>query len=252
MDNFLYGWLPQYPEGHDIPARDIIWAGENFEDLNWLAPDPRTEGVVTGTFKPFGTGAHAGERIKGQLMAGGVVYRIRLDGSGLEIVADGLRSIMGLGFSPEGQLLALNLGFDGRGNRPIANDWDTVWEVVPGGWYGWPDFASGLPVTDPRFRPMGKPQPQFILREHPPLAGQPLLRLQHHRSSMKFDFSPGELFGHAGQMFIAQWGHGVPVTGDPRHTKDTPGFRVVRANLADGQVRDFYVNLKPGGRGKAP
>lgn len=251
MDNFLGAWLPQHPNEHDVPGRDIRLVGEDFQDLNWLARDPRKEQVRTGAFKPFGTRARAGEVIKGRLMANGVLYRVRLDGSGLEVVADGLRNVFGLGFSPEGRLLAINHGFDGRGNRPIEGDWDSVWEVVRGGWYGWPDFASGLPVTDPRFRPTGQPQPRFLLQEHPPLAGQPLLRLEHHSASMKFDFAPRE-FGFGGQMFIAQFGHGLPMTGDPRHAREMPGFRVVRANLASGQVRDFYVNRRPGPGGAWP
>ncbi len=251
MDNFLGGWLSQSPHEHDVPARDIRLVGEDFQDLNWLARDPRKEQVWTGSFKPFGTRARAGEVIQGRPMANGVLYRVRLDGSGLEVVADGLRNIFGLGFSPQGRLLAINHGFDGRGNRPIAGDWDSVWEVSRGGWYGWPDFASGLPVTDPRFRPHGQPQPRFLLQEHPPLAGQPLLRLEHHSASMKFDFAPRE-FGFDGQMFIAQFGHGLPLTGDPHHAREMPGFRVVRANLASGQVRDFYMNQRPGTGGARP
>lgn len=251
MDNFILGWLPQLPHEHDVPARDIRLVGESYWDLNWLGRDPRREQAWTGAFRPFGTPARPGEVIRGRQMANGVLYRVRPDGTGLEIVADGWRSVFGLGFSPQGRLLALNHGFDGRGNRPIEGDWDSVWEVVPGGWYGWPDFASGLPVTDPRFRPQGQPQPRFVLLEHPPLAGQPLLRLPPHSASMKFDFAPRE-FGFGGQMFIAQFGPGGPMTAGPRFARLVPGFRVVRANLASGQVRDFYVNRRPGTGGSWP
>lgn len=244
MDNFLGGWLPQHPDRHDVPARDVTLAGEDFWDLNWLARDPRKEEVHTGSFKPFGTRARAGEVVKGQLLANGVIYRVNLDGTGLEVVADGFRNVLGLGLDSAGRLLAVNHGFDGRGNRPIENDWDSVWEVVPGGWYGWPDFASGLPVTQARFRPPGQPQPRFVLQKHPTPAGQPLLRLPPHSAGMKFDFSRAAEFGFAGQMFLAQFGHGAPVTA--MTLPDTPGFRVVRANLESGQVRDFYVNRRPG------
>lgn len=250
-DNYVFGWLPQVPDGHDVPARDLRLVGENYWDLNWLAPDPRRAQAWTGAFKPFGTPARPGELIRGRRMANSVLYRVRPDGSGLEVFADGLRNVFGLRFSPDGRLLALNQGFDGRGNRPIDADWDSLWEVRRGGWYGWPDFASGLPVTAPRFRPPGQPQPRFALLEHPPLAGQPLLRLPPHSASMKFDFAPRE-FGFAGQVFIAQFGAGAPLTADPRAVRMIPGFRVVRANLASGQVRDFYVNLRPGAGGPWP
>ncbi|MBP2019369.1 glucose/arabinose dehydrogenase [Symbiobacterium terraclitae] len=251
FDNYILGWLVQHPHEHDVPARAIRLAGDNYWDLNWLAGDPRRDQAWTGAFKPFGTPARAGEVIRGRLMANGALYRVRLDGSGLEVVADGFRNVFGLRFSPDGRLLALNHGFDGRGLRPIEGDWDSLWEVVKGGWYGWPDFASGLPVTAPRFRPRGQPQLRFALLEHPPLAGQPLLRLAPHSASMKFDFAPRE-FGFAGQLFIAQFGPGGPMTMDPRAAGATPGFRVVRANPASGQVRDFYVNRRPGTGGNWP
>lgn len=58
--------------------------------------------------------------------------------------------------------------------------------------------------------------------------------------------------GVAGQVFIAQFGTGAPLTADPRAMGRIPGFRVVRANLASGQVRDFYVNRRPGAGGAWP
>lgn len=58
-DNFVFGWLPQVPDGHDVPARDLRLVGENYWDLNWLAPDPRREQAWTGAFKPFGTPANS-------------------------------------------------------------------------------------------------------------------------------------------------------------------------------------------------
>lgn len=36
-------------------------------------------------------------------------------------------------------------------------------------WYGWPDYSSGNPVTDPRFRSTRGPKLKFLMKEHPPV-----------------------------------------------------------------------------------
>ncbi|MFB6367273.1 PQQ-dependent sugar dehydrogenase [Paenibacillus elgii] len=248
VDNAYYGWLGQRPDYHDIPARDIILAGQNFPSDNPLTKMNPNAKAITGAFHPFGTPSFQGEVIRGQLLANGVVYRANPDGSGLEIIADGFRNIFGLGFSPEGKLYATNNGLDFRGSRPIEGDWDTFYEITPG-WYGWPDYASGLPVTLPYFKPPGNVQPQFLLAEHPPLAEQPLIRFKPHSATQKFDFSTSDSFAPRGEVFFAQFGSASPITtGDIRPA----GFRVVRANPYTGQVHDFMINLKPGKAGEGP
>lgn len=246
MDN-LVSWGTMRPGFHDVPARDIKLRGLNFEVPMPMGKPGET--ATTGAFKPLGEPSRPGEVVRGQLRANAVVYRAQPDGSGLSVYADGLRNPFGLGFDPQGRLLAVDQGLDVRGARPVANDWEPVWEVRRGGWYGWPDFASGLPVTNPRFQPEGMPAPEFLLAEHPPLAGQPLARLTPHSGSVKFDFSPGGAFGHAGAMFIAQVGDFSPMT---QPLPENRGFRVVRLNLATGQESDFYVNLKPNRGGTGP
>jgi glucose/arabinose dehydrogenase len=248
LDNAYYGWLGQRPDYHDIPARDLILAGQNFTTDNPLTKTNPNDRATTGAFHPFGTPSSQGEVIRGQLLANGVIYRANPDGSGLEIIADGFRNIFGLGFAPDGRLYATNNGFDFRGSRPIEGDWDAFYEITPG-WYGWPDYASGLPVTLPYFKPPGHPQPQFLLLQHPRLAEQPLIRFQPHSATQKFDFSINESFAPKGEIFFAQFGSAPPVTtGELKPV----GYRVVRANPSTGQVHDFLINLKPGKGGTGP
>lgn len=175
-------------------------------------------------------------------MANGVIYRANPDGSDLEIVADGFRNIFGLDFSPEGRLYVTNNGLDFRGSRPIEGDWDTFYEVSPG-WYGWPDFASGLPVILPYFKPPGFPQPEFLLSNHPALADQPLIRFKPHSATQKFDFCTNPSFGRPDEIFFSQFRSAPPIT-----TGNTlpMGYRVVRAEPITGQVRNFLINVKPG------
>lgn len=240
LDN-LMTWGTIRPRFHDVPARDLMLRGINFQ-----VPVPTGrpgETRTTGAFKPLGEPSRPGEIIRGELRANGVIYRANPDGSALTVYADGLRNPFGLGFDPRGRLHAIDQGTDVRGARPIANDWDPLWQIRWQGWHGWPDFASGLPVTHPRFKPEGMPAPEFLIARHPPLAGQPLARLTPHAGSGKFTFAPGGAFGYAGQMFIAQHGDLSPLTQPlPEHH----GFRVVRLNPATGQAADFYVNRRPG------
>ncbi len=76
---------------------------------------------MTGAFCPFGQSAPPGRRLPGQVPATAAVMRCDPDGSGLELVAWGLRNAYGLCFLPDGRLLAVNQGPHDRGSRPIGN-----------------------------------------------------------------------------------------------------------------------------------
>lgn len=226
-------WVKQHPQFHDVPARDYVLRGENFLTKNPL--DSEEEVTETGAFKPFGVSSKEGEVIKGNLYANGVIYRCGLDGSELQVYADGFRNPFGLEFSPfNGKLFVTDNGADNRGSRPIKEDWDNFWEVKQNGWYGWPDFYSGLPVTSPHFQVEGKSKPSFLLKNHPKLASQPIVRFEPHSSSNKFSFSTNVDFGFVGEAFVGQLGG----MGGKR------GLKVVRVDIETGQIRDFYINYK--------
>jgi len=248
VDNFLMGWLGRFPQFHDVPARDVRLVGANFVSDNPLTRNP-DDRAVTGAFHPLGTPSRPGQRVEGELFANAVLYRARADGGALQVLADGLRNVFGLGFDPCGRLLALVQEMDLRGSRPVAGAWDALWRIEPGGWYGWPDFASGLPLTIPRFAFPELPRPGFVLAEHPRLAGQPLVRFAPHSAAAKFAFSPGGPFGCPGAMFVAEFGGTIPNTGvapGPR------GHRVSRVNLATGQVLPFLSITRPHEAGHGP
>jgi glucose/arabinose dehydrogenase len=58
--------------------------------------------------------------------------RCNLDGSDLDLVSWGLRNAYGLGFLPDGRLLAVGQGADDRGSRAVRNGPDLLFEVQPG------------------------------------------------------------------------------------------------------------------------
>jgi hypothetical protein len=128
LDAYEVGRLRRLPHGHDIPGMDITLAG-----VDVTTPDPTTDGdtaqAVTGAFVPFGTPTRAGQQVRAGLPATASVMRCNLDGSGLELVAWGLRNAYGLGFLPDGRLLAVDQGPDDRGSRPVGNAPDLLFET---------------------------------------------------------------------------------------------------------------------------
>ena len=75
------------------------------------------------------------------------LHRMNPDGSGREMVAEGLRNIIGLRFHPtSGKLWAAVQERDGLGDDLVS---DYLVEIQEGGFYGWPYAYTG-PHEDPR------------------------------------------------------------------------------------------------------
>ncbi|HEX6988544.1 MAG TPA: glucose dehydrogenase [Bacillota bacterium] len=243
IDNHYLGrWLPQRRAFHDVPARDLVLRGLNFASVDPAEVNPLTE-VLTGPYLPFGTTCRPEQRVEGALTANSVLYEADPDGGSLRVYLDGVRAVGGVAFSPDGRLFFTEQGFEVRGSRPIAG-LDALWEGVPGGWYGYPDYSGGVPVIHPRFRVEGCPPPDFVLADHPPLATQPAVVFHHGSVPMKFDFSRGGVFGYEGWAFIPMFGSLSPPGGQKP--------RVVRLNVETGRSADLLVINNPMGGGDGP
>lgn len=210
LDSLQLGWLLRIPDAHDIPGMPVQLAGVNVE-----TEDPRSGGAVveTGAFHPFGAPSTAGQRIAAGLPCTAAIMRCNPDGSDLELVAWGVRNGFGLGFLPDGRLLAIDQGADDRGSRPLGNVPDLLYEVHPGAWCGWPDFVGGQPVTDAEFLPERGPAPTFLLANHHELP-QPrpaLLRFAAHSAATKFCVL-GSAAPWPGQLVVALFGDEAPMT----------------------------------------
>ncbi len=235
LDAYELGWLRRLPHAHDIPGYDIVLANVSVETDNPLIGEAGAR-TRTGAFAQFGSVLPAGERIRGQVPCTSAVLRCNADGSELELVAWGLRNAFGLGFLPDGRLLATDQGADDRGSRPMGNVPDVLFEVKQGAWYGYPDFAGGDPITDEQYRPTRGPAPSFMLANHDelPAPDRPLLRFPAHAAAVKFDVAPaGGTFG--GQIFVALFGDEAPMTAPegPR-----VGRAVGRVDPADWSLHD--------------
>jgi glucose/arabinose dehydrogenase len=242
-DNAVFGWLkePARRELHDVPCADVTLADVSFESDD---PVGGAGGVTTTAYSAFGTAQHGGTVVPGDPKCNGAILSAKLDGTDLRVEAWGFRNPYGLEVGADGALYATMHGFDARGSRPIEDAWDCFYRVEPGAWYGWPDFACDVPVTDPRFKPAGGPQPKFVLATHPtdhPPA--PIAKFDPHDAANGFAFAPGEPWGPPTDAFVALFGDFTPATG----TVDAPrGVKIVRVDTTSGRVTDFLTNAVAG------
>ena len=207
-------WLSDHPELADIPGTDITLSGRNFE-----SDDPFGGGkAVTGPFKPFGVACREGERIAGDIKCGGGIMRADPDGGDLGLFAWGFRRPFGLSVHADGRIFCTDNGMQPIGSRPISDGRGYIWQVIEHGWYGWPDYFGGEPVDE------------FVLNEHPPLAGKPVACLPKGSEIAKFDFSRSPLFGSDDIAF-------APLMGESK---------VVMVDVETGEVSDFMTNRRAG------
>lgn len=247
LDNFLFLWLPLYPDFHETPAKDIELRDTEFTTINpfILGGGKGPMLVKTAPFQRFGGGDAPG-KVKGAVKAGGTILRMDPDGANLEVHAWGLRNPFGVAFGNDGKLYASNNGFDGRGSRPIANDTESLYAIEKGAWYGWPDFASGEPVTDERFKPENGPQPQFLMKDHPPVK-KPLMTFPSHAAATKLAANASDLFGGRNDLFLGFFGHMTPATG--REPAQHGGHRVLRIDPSAQRSEVFFANARGQGHG---
>jgi glucose/arabinose dehydrogenase len=213
LDAYELGWLRLLPHAHDLPGYEIELTGVNLESADPLSKEVGAR-TRTGAFVPFGKTNEPGQRIAAQLPCTAAVMCCNPDGSDLELVAWGLRNAYGLGFLPDGRLLAVDQGADDRGSRPVGNVPDLLFEVRRGVWYGWPDFIDSKPISDPQYLPVRGPAPVFALANHQelPPPESALLRFPPHAAAVKFDVAPPSLSRWAGQIFVALFGDEAPMT----------------------------------------
>jgi glucose/arabinose dehydrogenase len=212
LDAYAIGWLRRLPHGHDIPGYPVTLDGVNVTTPDPTSDDPQAK-ATTGGFSPFGTPTEPGQQVSAAVPATAAVMRCNLDGSDLELVAWGLRNAYGLGFLPDGRLLAVDQGADDRGSRAVGNAPDLLFEVQAGRWYGWPDFIGGARVDDARFLPERGEPPTMLLTDHDrlPPPEPALLEFPPHAAAVKFDVVP-ESGDHAGDLYVALFGDEVPMT----------------------------------------
>jgi glucose/arabinose dehydrogenase len=244
-DNAMIGWLPNEPNVHDVPAKNITLTGQNFITKNPLTAEPN-DTATTGAFVPFGTSTYPGQVIPGNIKCNGCILSANRDGTDLKLVGWGFRNPTGLAFNEEGRLFAVNHGADQRGSRPIANDSDKFHELKLNdtAFYGWPDFFGNAdPATDPKFQsPRGGGKPlQFLMQNHPSVEKPFALFEPPHTSGIQIAFA-NESFGFPGEAFVAQMGTDAPISRPLPPPETIIGQNVVRVNIDNKTISNF-LNL---------
>jgi glucose/arabinose dehydrogenase len=233
-------WVFSHPFLHDEPTFDSIMNGQNFFTNNRFINSG--EGVNTGAFSAYTVPNKTYEIKKGIVKGSGSILRANRDGTELELVATGFRNPLHVKFDREFKLFVSNRGYDVRGSRPIANAPDEFHLLTPGLWYGWPDYSTGEPVTSPRFKPEGGPQPEFLILNHPNIPPKPFAEFQPHSSIMGFDFDYTNSFGAPGDIYISEYGSHGPLTLGPSVPYQGIGHKISRVGRSSRIVTTFISN----------
>jgi len=200
LDNIERGWVAKAPDVRDIPCHDLKLKGTNFNVNNPLTPKDLHDEAATGAFQAFGTTTARNQVIPGALPCNGAIFRAKPDGTDLQMVAWGIRYPAGLQFGNDGELYFTMQGYEERGSRPVVGDSDYFYKVVPGEWYGWPDFAGNRSVTNEQFQKPGFPVTP-LLAEIPGQPPQPIATFPHGAGAAGLLFPP-ESFGLKGDALV--------------------------------------------------
>jgi hypothetical protein len=111
----------------------------------------------------------------------------------------------------------------------------------PGSFIPLSGHTGGFPVTNPYFKPEGKPQPAFLLAQHPMQPPKPIAFFAPHSAIMGFDFNDDPSFGPVGEAFIAEFGSEAPGTTGGKPAPRV-GHRISRINTDTGKGTTFAIN----------
>jgi glucose/arabinose dehydrogenase len=149
------------------------------------------------------------------------ITRLKLDGTGFEIVAHGVRNTVGFDWHPETK----ELWFTDNGRDLLGDDVppdELNHAPKPGLHFGFP-YCHGKNIADPEFGAK-RPCKDFVA---------PALDLGPHVAALGMRFYTGAMFppGYHNQILIAQHGSW--------NRSKKIGYRVMRVQLKDDQVMEY-------------
>ena len=244
------------PGVREVPCEDVTLTGEDYWVENQFTPE-KGDGQLTGVFVPYGVQTEPGQVVPGEFWCNSALYRANADGTEPELLAWGIRNAFHQEFGPDGRIYFSNNSGNPIPGRPVYDDWETIYALEEGAWYGWPDYYSSVPITDPRFHkpddPQFKPEPgrllvhEFALTEETrarllkgaPTPPPPLVRFEPHAGAQGFAFGTKEFGVPDGAVLQAEFGAVIPyeVAGE-----EAPGFRISQIDLSTGERKPFAWN----------
>jgi glucose/arabinose dehydrogenase len=205
--------------------RIVRLAGPDFGDLEVVVPDLPTGGhwtreIVFGPddmlYVSVGSSCNLCEEEDARRAA---VTRYRPDGSGQEIVAEGLRNSAGLAFDPNtGLLWASQNERDNLGDDVPPEEINLIDPSDPGGHYGWP-YCYGRRIPNPEYDDAGRCGTTV----------PPALEMQAHSAPLGMVFYTGDQFPpeYRGDLFLAFHGSW--------NRSEKTGYQVVRVRVEGGR-----------------
>ncbi|SFC78059.1 hypothetical protein [Clostridium uliginosum] len=106
----------------------------------------------TGAFMSYKESSTKGQKISAKELGNASIIEIDLNTNKNSLYACGIRNIKGWDIDSKNNLIAITGGIENTGVRPVARDFDYIYKLEKGNWYGWPDFSGGDPITSPRFK----------------------------------------------------------------------------------------------------
>jgi glucose/arabinose dehydrogenase len=263
LDNWETGWVRDHPLVHDEPWQDLALLGYRFDSTNPLAGlfGP-SELAVTAPYQAFD---HSNQtRVRG--VAGpdgshkpnGAIYWVSPDGGYATVEAHGIHNPRGIAINEFGRVYFTNDGMEMRGTRPVKDDPDALLRLVPGAWYGWPDYTADLePVSAPAYQPpaelltpSGYPELRFVIDQESSHVISPnrdtLLQSAFPSLSgaARIDIVPGSgpFKEFRGNVIVAMSGDRAPFATSGRKLIETVGCKIVRVDPDMHQVKEFIRN----------
>jgi len=265
LDNWTIGWVRKHPNFCDQLATDVKLNGYRMDSKNPLAGlfGGGDETAVTGAFQPFRQGylTRIAKASNGKPNAS--IYSCDPAGGDIQIEASGMHHPVGIGFYPNySRPFATNQGMELRGTRPIKDDPDSFVRVIPGSWYGWPDYSTNIQkISDTRFQPSRQMIQRTGYTEISPLIDEVTSGLRNklvdpdlavrgvmpsQTGASKFAFAPenGPFKQFFGSAIIACFGDRAPFSTSGMKLAGPTGFKLVIVSVDEKKVADFIVNTQ--------
>ena len=150
-----------------VVGDDNTWISEN-KDNHDLTPETiKVNENSKGAFVKKGEANTSNQTIKASEIGNSSVVIFNTSTGDFETYAWGIRNINGIDITDDGKIYATVGGYEPRGDRPVYNDSDYIYEIKKDHWYGFPDYSGGDSLESPRFNLEGKDKVKMILSEIP-------------------------------------------------------------------------------------